>query len=84
MIPIEFKEANFTFVKPANMTDEQCMSLPVYKGVDSAGFPIIISCWQLNKEDLEEIQRTGCVYLMIVSNSQPPVSLHIETPFINQ
>jgi len=56
MIPIDFKEANFTFTKPANMTDEQCSDLRVWKGDaphDDKGntFPAIISCWQLSKED---------------------------------
>jgi len=81
MIPIEFEQCNFTFTKPEGMTDEECFSLPVFKGKDAAGYPVIISCWKFSKEDLEEIQRTGCVYLTICSQGMPPVSLQTEPPF---
>lgn len=63
------------------MTDEQCMELPVFKGKDASGFPVIISRWQLSKEDLDEIQKTGAVYLVVVGEGTPPVSLHVESPF---
>lgn len=78
---MKFKEANFTFTKPEGMTDEQCGSLPVYKGLDSDGFPVIISCWEVSKEDLDEIQKSGRVYLTITGKETPPVSLLAKSPF---
>lgn len=69
------------FTKPADMTDEECMDLPVFKGTYADGLPSIISCWQLSKEDLEEIQRTGKVWLRIVGHGMPPVSVFTENPF---
>ena len=33
MLPIEFPEKNFTFGKPKGMTDQQCSSLDVWKGI---------------------------------------------------
>lgn len=83
MLPVEFKEMNFTFSKPSSMTDEECAPLHVWKGNDDAGYPVIISCWQLCKEDLEEIAKTGRMYLIIHGQGMPPVSLHVETPFSN-
>lgn len=83
MIPsLDFPEANFTFSKPKDMTDEQCAPLQVWKGHDGSGFPVIISKWSLSAEDLEEIKKTGSVYLMIVGQGMPPVSLYVETPFV--
>jgi hypothetical protein len=86
MLPHSFEGQNFVFTKPEGMTDEQCMDLPVWKGdvpVDDAGncFPAIISCWRLSREDLEEIQRTGCVWLSITGHGMPPVSVFTENPF---
>lgn len=52
------------------------------KGKDTLGTPVIISCWKLSKEDFEEIQRTGCVYLTICSTGMPPVTLQTESPFV--
>jgi hypothetical protein len=79
MMPVEFPESNKVLGKPMNMSDEECMSLPVY----SDG-KVCVSCWQLNKEDLDLIQQTGRIYLTILSGpSQPPVSLQVEPPFVN-
>ncbi len=83
MMPaVDFPEANFTFSKPPSMTDEQCLPLRVWKGNDDSGVPIIISKWSLSAEDMEEILKTGSVYLIITGQGMPPVSLHIETPFL--
>lgn len=83
MMPsVDFPESNFTFSKPKDMTDEQCMPLQVWRGNDSNGFPVIISKWSLSAEDLEEIKKTGSVYLIITGQGMPPVSLHVETPFV--
>jgi hypothetical protein len=86
MLPTSFPEQNFCFTKPADMTDEQCMDLWVWRGNvphDEHGnsFPAIISCWKLSKEDLEEINRTGVIWLSITGTGMPPVSLFTENPF---
>jgi hypothetical protein len=86
MLPTDFPEANFTFTKPKDMTDEQCMDLRVWRGevpIDDAGSmaPAIISCWRLSKEDLEEINRTGVVWLSITGTGMPPVSVFTDNPF---
>ena len=85
MLPTTFEGSNFVYTKPQGWTDEQCMDLPVFKGVskDEDGYesPVIISCWKLSKEDFEEIQKTGCIYLSITSHGMPPVSLFTENPF---
>lgn len=81
MLPVEFEQCNFTFTKPASMTDEECLPLRVFKGNDTLGTPVIISCWQLSKEDLEEIAKTGRIFLTICGNGMPPVSLQTESPF---
>lgn len=85
MIPaIDFPESNFTFGKPKDMTDEQCASLPVWKGADQDGQPIIITKWQLSKEDLEEIARTGVIYIQIVGHRMQPIAPFTENPFLNE
>lgn len=85
MLPTSFEQSNFVFGKPKDWTDEQCMDLPVYKGTskdeDYFETPVIISCWKLSKEDLEEINRTGIIWLNITGHGMPPVSLQTENPF---
>ena len=67
MLPTTFPEQNKIYGKPETWTDEQCMELPVWEGqapIDDEGnrSPVVISCWRLSKEDLEEIQRTGDIF----------------------
>ncbi len=86
MLPTTFEQQNFIFTKSKGWEDEQCMDLPVWEGeapIDDAGTmqPSIISCWKLSKEDLDEIQRTGVIWLSITANWMPPVSVFTENPF---
>lgn len=84
MLPVEFPEQNFTFTKPADMTDEQCSSLSVWRGKDQAGTPVIISKWQPSYEDIQAINNGEGIYLMITGVGLPPVSLQTESPFITE
>ncbi len=80
MIPVDFPERNKVLEKPKGMTDEECHDLEIFTDGKQC-----VSCWQLNKEELELIQQTGKVWLLIVSGqTQPPVLLTIELPFIKQ
>jgi tartrate dehydratase beta subunit/fumarate hydratase class I family protein len=81
MMPINFNESNIVYNKPENMTDEDCSTLHAFRGHDQSELPVIITKWQLSKEDLEEIQKTGCVYLTVVGQVLPPVSVYTENPF---
>ena len=81
MKPVDFPEKNFTFTKPSSMTDDQCGSLPVFKGQDANKVPVIISCWELTKDEMDEVAKTGKVYLQIFGNGMPPVYVGAENPF---
>ncbi len=43
--------------------------------------PVIISKWGLTTEEIAKINETGAVFLIVVGDSTPPVSLHIHSPF---
>ena len=84
MLPIDFEEANFTFTKPKNMTDEECSDLRVFMGVDTENKPCIVSKWKLSKEDIEEINNGGYLYIQIAGHQMPPISAYTENPFAQQ
>ncbi len=75
MIPIDFEGSNIIMEKPKEMTDEQCMPLHAMKSVTTDGFPFFIECWQPNKEDIEAIINGRPIYIQILSNSLPPISV---------
>lgn len=83
MKPIPFPQQNMEYNKPTLMTDAQCNTLPAFKGEDSEGFPVVISCWELSEEDITQLVKTKTVYLTVVSRGMPPISLQVETPFEN-
>lgn len=81
MQPTNFPQKNFVFTKPQGWSEEQCQDLPVYRGRDQNGNPIVISKWKLDDAEIEKINETRSVYMMCVSDYIPPASLHVHSPF---
>ena len=78
MRAVEFDEQTYILSKPESMSDEDCAPLPIFRDGK-----VVISCWELCKEDMDLIKKTGRVYLGVLSgNTQPPVWLSVENPFI--
>lgn len=66
---IDFEGRNIVFIKPEGMTDEECGSLLAFTDGQQ-----VISCWKLSEEELEEVKKTGVIWLS-VWGQQPPVYL---------
>ena len=73
--PIPFPEANFTFTAPAG--DKECSELPVFRDQVQA-----ISKWRLTKAEIEEVVRTGTIWLGVMGQGHPPVWLSATYPFV--
>lgn len=71
MQPKNFKHANKNLLKPADMTEEECGSLPVFTdGV------VCISLWQMTWRERLNALLFGHIWLFVHSgHTQPPVSL---------
>lgn len=77
MMPIDFAEANQTFQKPAEMTDEECQSIRAFLIADEdKKRQHIITAWRPNKEDIEAINAGRPIYLHITHNCMPPVWIY--------
>jgi hypothetical protein len=70
--PIDFPEANRTFVKPASMTDAECASLRVQDTGEE-----LISRWEPTPEERAAIAAGAPVVLTIVGGAHPPVRLEV-------
>ena len=64
MNPIEFKESNKDLIKPKDMMDKECGSLPVYTDGEQC-----ISCWKLSLKEKINILLFGKVWLSVMSGS---------------
>lgn len=78
MRPIDFPESTKTLSKPAEMTDAECRSLPVWNDGKEC-----ISVWKAGWKERFNILLTGRVWLGVLSgNTQPPVWVDGCRPFV--
>lgn len=81
MVPTSFDESDGILDKPSNMTYEQCDPICVKHIVFQDGFPGVITCWKLTKEEVDELISTGRLWITIMGNVIPPISPTVEKPF---
>jgi hypothetical protein len=82
MVPASFDQSNDVLGKPSDMTHDECDCLSVYRGPDSDGRPVVVSCWKLTAEEQEELLRTGRLWLTVAGTTMPPVVLSGRCPFL--
>jgi hypothetical protein len=63
------------------MTADQCEPLSVLCTRNADGFPVVISCWKIEVAELEEIFKTGRIWLTVIGDTMPPVWLEGRRPF---
>lgn len=73
MIPTSFTESDAVLGRPQYMTDDECSCLSILRTTTTDGTPVVLSCWKLTAEELEEVNRTGRVWLTVVGQTMPPV-----------
>ena len=71
-VPTSFDESDAVLGRPSEMTDDQCGPLSIKRVEYSDGTPVVISCWKLTQEELDEINKTGRVWLGILGVTMPP------------
>ncbi len=75
-----FDEENTILDPPNGMRQRDCESIPVWMGFTPLDVPVTISCWKVTQRELEEIQRTGRVYLVVMGHGMPAVYLTTDKP----
>lgn len=80
-VPASFPESNRVLEKPPDMTADQCEALSIADVTYADGTPGVISCWKLTREELEEINRTGRVWLIVLGHTMPPAAIEGIKPF---
>lgn len=82
MFPANFDEANTNMAPPEGVSEDEVGTLRVWKGSGTSGEgSIVISCWKPTQEELEEIQRTGRVWLWIMGKTMPPAFVSGKFPW---
>lgn len=81
MFPSAFKEENGVLNPPPGVSLDECTPLSVWRGPLNTGRDVVITCWKPTKEELDEIVKTGRVWLMIWGETMPPAALTGISPF---
>lgn len=71
MKPVEFENAN------AKLTAPGCGDLPVIQTRDNC----LVSCWEMSEKEKKEFEKTGRIWLSVISLKHPPVCLSVEQPY---
>jgi hypothetical protein len=78
-----FSESNDVIDKPRDMSREECQALEILRTsvrTEAGLFPVIISCWKITPQELEEIKRTGRIWLYVYGHGMPPVAIEGTKP----
>lgn len=72
MEPAHFREENFKLTKPADMTDEECGGLPIFRHEHG-----LVSCWRPSLRERFSFVFFGRVWVHVRTNAstQPPIAL---------
>lgn len=78
MKPIDFPQSTKVLQRPENMLDEECKPLPIWSDGKQC-----VSCWRPTLKERVRILMSGKVWLGVAAgNTQPPVYITGETPFV--
>lgn len=80
MYPVSFDGSDMVLEKPPGTTHEEVECLAVQRVINGR-HQAVLSCWMLTKEELDEINRTGRIWLMVMGETMPPVSLDGIKPY---
>lgn len=76
-----FNEENAVLDRPTDMSADECDALSVWRGPMENGQHVVISCWKPTKEEWEEMQRTGRIWIIVLGQSMPPIAPTGHNPF---
>ena len=83
MKAVEFDQANHLLKAPDGWTEEECYALPVcHARVDLNGKQLnsFTSAWKPSEEEIADIVAGKPIYLTVLSNGHPPVSIETKNP----
>ena len=82
MIASSFDESNCMMDTPQGVDPDQIIPLSVCFSVSMMWqVPVTVTCWKLTKEELENIQKTGRVWVTLMGHGMPPILPSGFSPF---
>ena len=82
MYPTDFEGSNYVIDKPSDMTRDECDAINAFVGTTEDGHPIFITCFKATGEELQEINKTGRVWIWHFGNTLQPHAVTGEAPLL--
>lgn len=80
MQPSAFNESNMVLDTPKGFDPVKIQPMHAHRA-EQDGIPATITCWKVSAAELEEINRTGRIWLWIIGRMHPPVHVSGVNPF---
>lgn len=81
MEPANFDESNVLLAPPPGRTEDEVTTTNGHLGHDFEGRPVMVTCWKPTRAELDEIERTGRVWVISRGTGVPSQRLTGYTPF---
>lgn len=53
----------------------------MWRGPDESGRPIVLSCWKLTQEEMDEVKKTGRIWLWLWGQTMQPAAIGGKHPW---
>lgn len=83
MTPVGFEQANGTLTAAPNSV-VRVQDLPVAIVQTKEGLAAIVSCWELDDQEIEDLVKTRRLWLSVAGTGMPPISPATRSPFVTQ
>lgn len=74
MQPINFEGSNVIIGPPKGISEDKVQSIFGLLG-EVQGCPVVVTCWRPSAAELEQINKTGQVWLIVYGQTMPPVNI---------
>lgn len=74
--PASFAESNAVLSRPEAVREGDCTPLSILRTETDGGIPCVISCFKVTQEELDEITRTGRIWISIMGHTMPPIAVN--------
>jgi len=81
MDPISFSQANATFGPSDGKTEKEVRTVRAHRYKMDDGTPCTILCYKVTGKDIRALKKDGTIWLQVMGESFPPVSLDVVSPF---
>jgi hypothetical protein len=75
-VPTDFDQSNTVIEIPPTLSRDECDAINAYVGPSDQDYKFCITCWKLTQKELDEMNRTERVWMVVMGNTMPSSYCH--------